>query len=157
MRDKTTIKTIANNKKARHDYFIENIIEAGISLAGTEVKSIRQGKVSIKESYCLIKKAEVYIYGMNITPYDHGNIFNLEPTRERKLLLNKREINKLIGQTKEKGYSLIPLNVHIKNGWIKLDIALARGKKNYDKRDSMLEKEHEKNIQYALKNNYKLR
>lgn len=155
MRDRTTIKTIANNKKARHDYFIENIIEAGISLAGTEVKSIRQGKVSIKESYCLIKKAEVYIYGMNITPYDHGNIFNLEPTRERKLLLNKREINKLIGQTKEKGYSLIPLNVHIKNGWIKLDIALARGKKNYDKRDSMLEKEHERNIQFALKNKYK--
>ena len=155
MRERTTIKTIANNKKARHDYFIENIIEAGISLAGTEVKSIRQGKVSIKESYCLIKKAEVYIYGMNITPYDHGNIFNLEPTRERKLLLNKREINKLIGQTKEKGYSLIPLNVHIKNGWIKLDIALARGKKNYDKRDSMLEKEHERNIQYALKNKYK--
>lgn len=155
MRDRTTIKTIANNKKARHDYFIENIIEAGISLAGTEVKSIRQGKVSIKESYCLIKKAEVYIYGMNITPYDHGNIFNLEPTRERKLLLNKREINKLIGQTKEKGYSLIPLNVHIKNGWIKLDIAIARGKKNYDKRDSMLEKEHERNIQYALKNKYK--
>jgi ssrA-binding protein len=155
MRDRTTIKTIANNKKARHDYFLENIIEAGISLAGTEVKSIRQGKVSIKESYCLIKKAEVYIYGMNITPYDHGNIFNLEPTRERKLLLNKREINKLIGQTKEKGYSLIPLNVHIKNGWIKLDIALARGKKNYDKRDSMLEKEHERNIQFALKNKYK--
>ena len=155
MRDRTTIKTIANNKKARHDYFIENIIEAGISLAGTEVKSIRQGKVSIKESYCLIKKAEVYIYGMNITPYDHGNIFNLAPTRERTLLLNKREINKLIGQTKEKGYSLIPLNVHIKNGWIKLDIALARGKKNYDKRDSMLEKEHERNIQYALKNKYK--
>lgn len=155
MRDRTTIKTIANNKKARHDYFLENIIEAGISLAGTEVKSIRQGKVSIKESYCLIKKAEVYIYGMNITPYDHGNIFNLEPTRERKLLLNKREINKLIGQTKEKGYSLIPLNVHIKNGWIKLDIALARGKKNYDKRDSMLEKEHERNIQYALKNKNK--
>ena len=155
MRDRTTIKTIANNKKARHDYFIENIIEAGISLAGTEVKSIRQGKDSIKESYCLIKKAEVYIYGMNITPYDHGNIFNLEPTRERKLLLNKREINKFIGQTKEKGYSLIPLNVHIKNGWIKLDIALAHGKKNYDKRDSMLEKEHERNIQFALKNKYK--
>ena len=155
MRDRTTIKTIANNKKARHDYFIEDIYEVGISLSGTEVKSIRQGKVSIKESYCLIKKAEVYIYGMNITPYDHGNIFNLEPTRERKLLLNKREINKLIGQTKEKGYSLIPLNVHIKNGWIKLDIALARGKKNYDKRDSMLEKEHERNIQFALKNKYK--
>ena len=155
MRDKTTIKTIASNKKARHDYFIEDIYEVGISLSGTEVKSIRQGKVSIKESYCSIKNGEVFILGMNITPYDHGNIYNLEPTRERKLLLNKREINKLIGQTKEKGYSLIPLNVHIKNGWIKLDIALARGKKNYDKRDSMLEKEHERNIQYALKNKYK--
>lgn len=155
MRDKTIIKTIANNKKARHDYFIEDIYEVGISLSGTEVKSIRQGKVSIKESYCSIKNGEVFILGMNITPYDHGNIYNLEPTRERKLLLNKREINKLIGQTKEKGFALIPLNVHIKNGWIKLDIALARGKKNYDKRDSMLEKEHERKIQYALKNKYK--
>ena len=155
MRDKTTIKTIASNKKARHDYFIEDIYEVGISLSGTEVKSIRQGKVSIKESYCSIKNGEVFILGMNITPYDHGNIYNLEPTRERKLLLNKREINKLIGQTKEKGYSLIPLDVHINNGWIKLDIALARGKKNYDKRDSMLEKEHERKIQYALKNKYK--
>lgn len=155
MRDKTTIKTIASNKKARHDYFIEDIYEVGISLSGTEVKSIRQGKVSIKESYCSIKSGEVFILGMNITPYDYGNIYNLEPTRERKLLLNKREINKLIGQTKEKGYSLIPLDVHIKNGWIKLDIALARGKKNYDKRDSMLEKEHERKIQYALKNKYK--
>lgn len=129
MRDKTIIKTIASNKKARHDYFIKDIYEVGISLSGTEVKSIRQGKVSIKESYCSIKNGEVFILGMNITPYDHGNIYNLEPTRERKLLLNKREINKLIGQTKEKGYSLIPLDVHIKNGWIKLDIALARGKK----------------------------
>ncbi|WP_455932158.1 SsrA-binding protein SmpB [Parvimonas micra] len=155
MRDKTTIKTIASNKKARHDYFIEDIYEVGISLSGTEVKSIRQGKVSIKESYCSIKNGEVFIIGKKITPYDHGNIYNLEPTRERKLLLNKREINKLIGQTKEKGYSLIPLDVHIKNGWIKLDIALARGKKNYDKRDSMLEKEHERKIQYALKNKYK--
>ena len=134
MRDKTTIKTIASNKKARHDYFIEDIYEVGISLSGTEVKSIRQGKVSIKESYCSIKNGEVFILGMNITPYDHGNIYNLEPTRER---------------------TLIPLDVHIKNGWIKLDIALARGKKNYDKRESMLEKEHERKIQYALKNKYK--
>ena len=155
MRDKTTIKTIASNKKARHDYFIEDIYEVGISLSGTEVKSIRQGKVSIKESYCSIKNGEVFILGMNITTYYHGNIYNLYPKIERKLLLNKREINKLIGQTKEKGYSLIPLDVHIKNGWIKLDIALARGKKNYDKRDSMLEKEHERKIQYALKNKYK--
>ena len=99
MRDKTTIKTIASNKKARHDYFIEDIYEVGISLSGTEVKSIRQGKVSIKESYCSIKNGEVFILGMNITPYDHGNIYNLEPTRERKVRLNKREIIKLSGQT----------------------------------------------------------
>lgn len=155
MKDKLTTKIIANNKKARHDYFIESIYEAGISLSGTEVKSIRQGKVSIKESYCLIKNKEVIIINMNISPYDHGNIYNLDPIRNRTLLLNKKEINKLIGQTKEKGYSLIPINVHLKNGWIKLDIALAKGKKNYDKRDSMLENEHNKKIQYALKNKYK--
>ena len=142
MKDKTTFKIIANNKKARHDYFIETIYEAGISLSGTEVKSIKQGKVSIKESYCLIKNSEVIIMNMNITSYDHGNIYNLDPIRDRKLLLNKKEINKLLGQIKEKGYSLIPINIHIKNGWVKLDIALAKGKKNYDKRDSILEKEH---------------
>lgn len=155
MKEKISNKIISNNKKARHDYFIESIYEAGISLSGTEVKSIKQGKVSIKESYCLIKNEEVIIINMNISPYDHGNIYNLDPTRNRKLLLNKKEINKLIGQIKEKGYSLIPINVHLKNGWIKLDIALAKGKKNYDKRDSMLEKEHYKKIEYALKNKYK--
>ena len=155
MKDKTTFKIIANNKKARHDYFIETIYEAGISLSGTEVKSIKQGKVSIKESYCLIKNAEVIIMNMNITSYDHGNIYNLDPIRDRKLLLNKKEINKLLGQIKEKGYSLIPINIHIKNGWVKLDIAFAKGKKNYDKRDSILEKEHNRKIEFALKNKYK--
>lgn len=155
MKEKNTFKIIANNKKTRHDYFIDSIYEAGISLSGTEVKSIRQGKVSIKESYCVIKNAEVFIINMNITAYDHGNIYNLDPIRDRKLLLNKKEIIKLIGQTKEKGYSLIPLNVHLKNGFIKLDIALARGKKNYDKRDSMLEREHKRKIEFALKNKYK--
>lgn len=154
MRDKSE-KNIANNKKARHDYFIENVYEAGISLSGTEVKSIRQGKVSIKESYCMIKNGEIFIINMNISPYDHGNIYNLEPSRNRKLLLTKKEINKLIGQTKEKGYSLIPLNVHLKNGWVKIDIALAQGKKNYDKRESILKREHERKIQHVLKNKYK--
>ncbi|MCI5997519.1 MAG: SsrA-binding protein SmpB [Peptoniphilaceae bacterium] len=154
MRDKSE-KIIANNKKARHDYFIENVYEAGISLSGTEVKSIRQGKVSIKESYCMIKNGEIFIINMNISPYDHGNIYNLEPSRNRKLLLTKKEINKLIGQTKEKGYSLIPLNVHLKNGWVKIDIALAQGKKNYDKRESILKREHERKIQHVLKNKYK--
>lgn len=155
MKEKNILKTIANNKKARHDYFIEDVYEAGIALSGTEVKSVKQGKVSIKESYCLIKKGEVFIIGMNITPYDHGNIFNLDSKRERKLLLNKKEINKLLGQTKEKGYSLIPLDIHLKNGWIKMNISLARGKKNYDKRDSMLEKEHNRKMQHALKIKYK--
>lgn len=154
MRDKSE-KIIANNKKARHDYFIENIYEAGILLSGTEVKSIRQGKVSIKESYCMIKNGEIFIINMNISPYDHGNIYNLDPYRNRKLLLTKKEINKLIGQTKEKGYSLIPLNVHLKNGWVKIDIALAQGKKNYDKRESILKKEYERKIQQVLKNKYK--
>lgn len=154
MRDKSE-KIIANNKKARHDYFIENVYEAGISLSGTEVKSIRQDKVSIKESYCMIKNGEIFIINMNISPYDHGNIYNLEPSRNRKLLLTKKEINKLIGQTKEKGYSLIPLNVHLKNGWVKIDIALAQGKKNYDKRESILKREHERKIQHVLKNKYK--
>ena len=155
MRDKNIIKIITNNKKAKHDYFIESIYEAGISLSGTEVKSIRQGKVSIKESYCIIKNGEIIILNMNISPYDHGNIYNLDPIRNRKLLLNRKEINKLIGQTKEKGYSLIPVNVHINSGWIKLDLALAKGKKNYDKRDSILEKEHNRKIEIALKNKYK--
>lgn len=154
MRDKNSIKIIANNKKARHDFFIETVYEAGISLSGTEVKSIRQGKCSIKESHCTIRNGEVYIINMNINPYDHGNIYNLDPVRTRKLLLNKREINKLIGLTKEKGYTLIPLNVHLKGGWVKVDIALARGKKNYDKRESMLKREHERKIQHVLKNNY---
>ena len=150
-------KPLAQNRKARHDYEILETYEAGMVLTGTEIKSIRKGKMNLKDGFISIRDGEAWLKQVHISPYDHGNIFNLEPTRERKLLLNKREINKLIGQTKEKGYSLIPLNVHIKNGWIKLDIALARGKKNYDKRDSMLEKEHERNIQYALKNKYKQR
>lgn len=155
MRDKNAIKIIANNKKARHDYFIETVYEAGISLSGTEVKSIRQGKVSIKESHCIIKNGEVFILNMNINPYDHGNIYNLDPVRTRKLLMNRKEINKLIGLTKEKGYAIVPLNIHLKGGWVKVNIGLAKGKKIYDKRESLLQKEHERKIQQNLKNMYK--
>ena len=134
-------KIIANNKKARFEYFIEETYEAGIVLKGTEVKSIRQGKVSIKESYCMIKNGELYIYGMHITPYEHGNIYNVDPLRTRKLLLHKRQINRLIGETKEKGFTIIPLSIYLLDGLIKVEIALAKGKKLYDKRASLKEKE----------------
>ena len=146
---------ISNNKKAYHDYFIEEVFEVGIVLSGTEVKSVKQGKVSIKESYCIIRNSEAIIINMNITPYDHGNIYNLEPNRDRKLLLNKKEINKLIGKVKQDGYSIIPLNLHISKGWIKLDIGVAKGKKNYDKRADIIEKEQKLKIQHALKNKLK--
>ena len=151
MRDRTTIKTIANNKKARHDYFLENIIEAGISLAGTEVKSIRQGKVSIKESYCLIKKAEVYIYGMNITPYDHGNIFNHDPERDRKLLLHKKEIQTLHREVQQNRMTLVPLKVYLVRGRAKLLFGLARGKNKYDKRHALKDQQAKRDIDRALK------
>ena len=131
------IKIIANNKKARHDYFILEEYEAGIVLKGTEVKSVRQGKVSIKESYCQINNAEVFIFGMHISPYEQGNIYNVDPLRTRKLLLNKREILKLIGKTKEKGLTLVPLKVYLKYGLVKLEIGLAKGKKIYDKREKI--------------------
>ena len=131
------IKIIANNKKARHDYFILEEYEAGIVLKGTEVKSVRQGKVSIKESYCQINNAEVFIFGMHISPYEQGNIYNVDPLRTRKLLLNKREILKLIGKTKEKGLTLVPLKVYLKYGLVKLEIGLAKGKKIYDKRETI--------------------
>ena len=126
------IKIIANNKKARHDYFILEEYEAEIVLKGTEVKSVRQGKVSIKESYCQINNAEVFIFGMHISPYEQGNIYNVDPLRTRKLLLNKREILKLIGKTKEKGLTLVPLKVYLKYGLVKLEIGLAKDKKIYD-------------------------
>ena len=138
---KESIKLIANNKKAYHDYFIDETYEAGISLAGTEVKSLRMGKCSIKESYIQIKDSEVWIYGMHISPYEKGNIFNRDPLRERKLLLHKQEIRKLEGKAAQKGYTIVPLKVYFKGSLIKIEIGLARGKKLYDKRHDIAQKD----------------
>ena len=132
------IKVVANNKKARHDYFIEDTYETGIVLTGTEIKSIRQGKVNIKESYAKIENGEMILYGMHISPYEHGNRFNVDPLRPRKLLLHKREIQKLIGYTTLKGLTLVPLRMYInEKGRAKLELAVARGKKDYDKRNTI--------------------
>ena len=146
-------KLIANNKKAYFDYFIEDTYEAGISLAGTEVKSIRMGKCSIKESYIQVENNEMYIYGMHISPYEKGNIFNKDPLRTRKLLLHKNEIMKLKGQVSEKGYTIVPLTVCLKNGLVKVNIGLAKGKKLYDKRDSIAKKDErrDKEREYKIK------
>jgi len=141
------IKSLARNKKATFEYFIEDKYEAGIVLVGTEVKSIRQSMLNIKDSYAAIKDGEVYVYNMHISPYEKGNIFNVDPLRPRKLLLNKREIRKLIGLTTLKGYSLIPLSVYLKNGLVKLELSVAKGKKNYDKRQDIAKKDAERRIQ----------
>lgn len=140
MAEKEPIKLVANNKKAYHDYFIEEKFEAGIALCGTEVKSLRLGKCSIKESFIRIDKGEVYAYGMHISPYDMGNIFNKDPLRPKKLLLHKAEIMKLLGKITEKGYTLVPLEVYFKDGRAKLEIGLAKGKKLYDKREDLAKK-----------------
>lgn len=138
---KDSIKLIANNKKAYHDYFIEDKYETGICLVGTEVKSLRIGKCSVKESFIRIENGEVIIYGMHISPYEKGNIFNKDPLRPRKLLMHKYEINKIAGKIKEKGYTLVPLQVYLKGSLVKVEIALARGKKLYDKRQDIAKKD----------------
>ena len=134
-------KLIANNKKARHDYFIEETYEAGISLHGTEVKSLRMGKCSIKEAFVRVEKGEVYIYGMHISPYEKGNIFNKDPLRPKKLLMHKSEIRKLVGKIAEQGYTLVPVEVYFKGSLVKVQIALAKGKKLYDKRQDIVRKD----------------
>ena len=141
---KSSMKMIANNKKAYHDYFILDTYEAGISLAGTEVKSLRMGKCSIKESCIRIAQGEVFIYGMHISPYEKGNIFNKDPLRERKLLLHKAEINKLFGKIKEKGVAIVPLKVYFKGSLVKVEIGLAKGKKLYDKRQDIAKKDQQR-------------
>ena len=145
------IKLIANNKKAYHDYFIEDKFEAGIALAGTEVKSLRMGKCSLKESFIRVEKGEVWIYNMHISPYEKGNIFNKDPLRIRKLLLNRREINKIEGKMTQKGYTIVPLQAYFKGSLVKLEIALARGKKLYDKRDSIAKKDLRRESERDLK------
>jgi SsrA-binding protein len=144
MMAKSSTKLIANNKKAYHDYFILDTYEAGIALAGTEVKSLRMGKCSIKESFVRIENGEVFIYGMHISPYEKGNIFNKDPLRERKLLLHKAEINKLLGKMKEKGIAIVPLKVYFKGSLVKVEIGLARGKKLYDKRQDIAKKDQQR-------------
>jgi len=150
----TAKKLVCNNKKAYHDYFIEEKYEAGIELAGTEVKSLRLGKCSIKESFIRIDKGEVYAYGMHITPYEMGNIFNKDPLRPKKLLLHKEEIRKLLGKITEKGYTLVPLEVYFVNGRAKLEFGLAKGKKLYDKREDMAKKDlrRETEREFKVKN-----
>ena len=148
---KESIKLIANNKKAYHDFFIEDKYEAGISLYGTEIKSIRMGKCSIKESYIEINNGEAYIIGMNISPYEKGNIFNKDPLRVRKLLLHRMEINKLLGKTSEKGYTIMPLQVYLKDGKAKVEIGLAKGKKLYDKRESIAKKDQKRELEREFK------
>ena len=143
---------VAANKKARHDYFIEEVYEAGLVLTGTEIKSIRAGKVSIKESYAKIEKGEMIVYGMNISPYEQGNRYNTDPLRPKKLLLHKQEIRKLIGYTTLKGMTLVPLNLYInEDGRAKMELAVARGKKNYDKREDMAKKDAARKIDHAMK------
>ncbi len=134
-------RVIITNRKARHEYHIDEVYEAGIALKGTEVKSLRLGNANLQDSYGFVRAGEVFLEGMHISPYEFGNQFNHEPRRERKLLLNKKEIRKLIGKTKEKGYTLVPLSVYFKNGRVKVELALARGKKSYDKRKSIAERD----------------
>ena len=148
------MKIICQNKKASHDYFLLETFEAGIKLKGTEIKSIRNGKVNLKDTYVNIKNAEVFVYGMHISPYEFGNIYNKDPLRTRKLLLNRREINKLIGMINQKGVSLVPISMYFKGNKVKLEIGIGKGKKLFDKRDDIAKKDAERRINRALKNNY---
>lgn len=148
---KESKKIIANNKKAFYDYFIEDKYEAGIELVGTEVKSLRMGKCSIKEAFVRIQKGEVFIYGMHISPYEKGNIFNRDPLRARKLLLHRYEIRKIEGQIAQKGYTLVPLNVYLKGSLMKVEIGLAKGKKQYDKRQDIAKKDQRREAEKQFK------
>ncbi|MBL6465711.1 MAG: SsrA-binding protein SmpB [Peptostreptococcus stomatis] len=147
-------KILATNKKARHDYFIDEVFECGIELKGTEVKSIRQGRVNLKEGYASVDNSEVFLKQVHISPYDQGNRFNVDPLRTRKLLLHKSEIRKLIGATTVKGYSLVPMSMYLKNGRVKLELGLGKGKKLYDKRQDMAKKDAMRRIERESKDRY---
>ncbi len=148
---KQATRQIAQNRKAWHDYFIEDRYEAGLALYGTEVKSVRAGQVNLKDSYCTVKDGEIFIVGMHISPYDHGNLFNRDPLRDKKLLMHKKEILKLFGLVSQKGYSLIPLSLYFSGSRVKAEIGLCRGKKNYDKRDSDAAREADREIDRRMK------
>ncbi|MGY0373036.1 SsrA-binding protein SmpB [Clostridium sp. JNZ J1-5] len=147
--------SLAQNRKAYHDYFIDEVFEAGIALVGTEVKSIRGGKANLKDSYAQVKNGEVFVCNMHVSPYEKGNIFNKDPLRERKLLLHKKEIDTLLGYTAQKGFTLIPLSLYLKKGKVKLALGVARGKKNYDKRDAIAEKSAKRDIDRQMKERYR--
>ena len=149
--EKGTFKLVANNKKAYHDYFIEEKYEAGLALHGTEVKSLRLGKCSIKEAFIKIEQGEVFVYGMHVSPYEKGNIFNKDPLRVKKLLLHRQEIRRMSGRIAEKGYTLVPLQVYFKNGLAKVEIALAKGKKLYDKRQDIAKKDQRREAEKEFK------
>ena len=150
--DKSGTKTIAQNRKAYHDYFVEDRYEAGIELFGTEVKSIRAGTLNLKDAFCVAKDGEVYAYSFHISPYDHGNIFNRDPLRVRRLLMHKREIMRLLGQTKQEGLTLVPLSVYFVKGRAKIEVGLCKGKKLYDKRETAAKKDAARNIERSMKN-----
>ena len=145
------LETVAQNKKAYHDYFVLESFEAGIELFGTEVKSVRQGKVNLKDAWCSIEKGEIYVNGMHISPYEFGNIFNRDPMRKRRLLMHKREINRLYGQLKQQGLTLIPLSAYFNRGRLKVQVGLCKGKKNYDKRESIARKDAEREAARELR------
>ncbi|MBS4208434.1 SsrA-binding protein SmpB [Bacillus sp. FJAT-50079] len=149
-------KLIAQNRKANHDYFIEETYEAGIVLQGTEIKSIRAGRINLKDSFARIHQGEVFLHNAHISPYEQGNRYNHEPLRTRKLLLHKKQINKLIGETKEQGYTLVPIKVYLKNGFAKVLIGLGKGKKQYDKRDDLKRKEAKRDIERAFRERQKM-
>ena len=151
MAKRITNKTLSENRKARHDYFVEEAMEAGIELVGTEVKSLRAGKANLKDSYAEIKDGEVFIRNMHVSHYEQGNIFNVDPMRDRKLLLHKEEIRRLVGLLKQSGFTLIPLSLYLKNGKVKVNLGVCRGKKNYDKRDALIEKAQKRDIERRMK------
>lgn len=149
------VKTVAQNKKATHDYYIEETFEAGMVLTGTEIKSVRSGRANLKDSYARVERGEVYLYNLHISPYEAGNRFNHEPLRTRKLLLRRSEIRKLIGMTKEQGFTLVPLRLYLRGGFCKVELALAKGKKNYDKRQSEAKRDAAREIQRAFRERQK--
>ncbi|QDS37491.1 SsrA-binding protein SmpB [Brevibacillus brevis] len=155
-KEKAGTKTIAQNRKARHDYHIEQVYEAGIELTGTEIKSVRAARVQLKDSFARVQNGELLLYNVHISPYEQGNRFNHEPERTRKLLMRRLEILKLNGLIRERGYSLVPLSIYLKGGWAKVELALVKGKKNYDKREDLKKKESTRDIERALRERQKV-
>lgn len=151
MEKRSELQTVAQNKKAYHDYFVEESMEAGIELFGTEVKSARKGKINLKDAWCSVDNGELFVNGMHISPYEQGNIFNRDPYRVRRLLMHKKEIHRLLGLTKQDGYTLIPLSAYFNRGRLKIQVGLCKGKKNYDKREVMAKRDAQRNIERTLK------